>query len=90
VPDLTGSGIGGAEWMEVMSGAWVRIGRDARRHRHTVVDDYALESPPEFFAVLSEHFFTIPNALCASLPAVFALLARFYRLDPRPWEALLE
>ena len=88
VPDLAGSGISGAEWKKVMSMAWIRTGRDAHRHHHTVVDDYALESPPEFFAVLSEHFFTIPNELCVSLPEAFDLLARFYRLDPRPWESL--
>lgn len=87
VPDLAGSGISGAQWKEVMSTAWKHVGRDARHHRHGVVDDYALESPPEFFAVLSEHFFTIPNELAESLPDAFELFARFYRLDPRPWEA---
>ncbi|MBP6382725.1 MAG: zinc-dependent peptidase [Pseudomonadales bacterium] len=85
VPDLSGSGISGAEWMRVMSGAWERTGADWDAYGETEVDDYALESPAEFFAVLSEHFFTIPAHLDEVLPEAYALLARFYRQDPLHW-----
>jgi MtfA peptidase len=86
VPDLAGSGISGAEWMSVMTGAWELTGREEQEWGETAVDDYALESPVEFFAVLSEHFFTIPGHLRTALPEAYSLLVRFYRLDPRQWE----
>ena len=85
VPDLSGSGVSGAEWMRVMTAAWERTGADWDAYGETEVDDYALESPAEFFAVLSEHFFTIPAHLDEVLPEAYALLARFYRQDPLHW-----
>jgi Mlc titration factor MtfA (ptsG expression regulator) len=49
---------------------------------HTPIDPYACESPGEFFAVLSEVFFEIPDLLQAEYPAVYDQLRRFYRQDP--------
>ena len=45
-------------------------------------DPYAAEHPAEFFAVMSEAFFTEPNHLRERYPALYDLLARFYRQDP--------
>ncbi len=46
------------------------------------LDPYAAESPAEFFAVLSEYFFELPDLLAAEYPAVYAQMRRFYRQDP--------
>jgi Mlc titration factor MtfA (ptsG expression regulator) len=46
------------------------------------IDDYALESPAEFFAVASEAFFEAPDLLEAAYPAVYRQLRDFYRQDP--------
>jgi hypothetical protein len=46
------------------------------------LDDYAAESPAEFFAVMSEAFFESPHGLAASYPDVYAQLVQFYRQDP--------
>jgi Mlc titration factor MtfA (ptsG expression regulator) len=35
------------------------------------IDPYASESPAEFFAVLSEYFFELPEVLSAEYPAVY-------------------
>ncbi len=48
----------------------------------TVIDPYAIESPAELFAVLSEYFFEVPDLLKQAYPAVYGLLARFYQQDP--------
>ena len=45
-------------------------------------DDYASESPAEFFAVTSEVFFEQPRQLRRTYPAVYRQLALFYRQDP--------
>jgi Mlc titration factor MtfA (ptsG expression regulator) len=47
-----------------------------------VIDPYASESPAEFFAVLSEYFFELPEVLSAEYPAVYPRCGRFYRQDP--------
>ncbi len=48
----------------------------------TVLDPYGAESPEEFFAVASEAFFVAPQAMRAEHPALYALLAGYYRQDP--------
>lgn len=48
----------------------------------TAIDPYAAESPEEFFAVLSEAFFEIPEVVRAEYPAVYEQLRQFYRQDP--------
>jgi MtfA peptidase len=46
------------------------------------IDDYASESPAEFFAVMSEVFFEAPHSLASLYPDVYAQLGQFYRQDP--------
>lgn len=49
------------------------------------IDPYATTNPEEFFAVISEYFFTDPETLVAAYPSVYEQLRRFYRLDPTSW-----
>jgi Mlc titration factor MtfA (ptsG expression regulator) len=46
------------------------------------IDDYAAESPAEFFAVMSEVFFESPRLLMSLYPEVYTQLEQFYRQDP--------
>lgn len=46
------------------------------------VDEYAAESPAEFFAVLSELFFLKPDLVNREFPAIYRQLRDFYRQDP--------
>jgi Mlc titration factor MtfA (ptsG expression regulator) len=46
------------------------------------IDEYASESPAEFFAVMSEVFFEAPLAARQIYPEVYAQLVEFYRQDP--------
>lgn len=43
---------------------------------------YAGTNPAEFFAVATETFFTRPLAVQAATPALYAVLAAYYRQDP--------
>jgi MtfA peptidase len=54
---------------------------DARGAGH--IDPYAAEDPAEFFAVMSETFFTNPHLVYEIHPTVYKQLQRFYRQDPR-------
>lgn len=48
----------------------------------TLLDPYGTESPEEFFAVASEAFFVAPLDMRREHPALYALLAGYYRQDP--------
>jgi len=48
----------------------------------TPIDPYGSEHPGEFFAVMTEAFFGIPQILQSQYPGVYAQLALFYRQDP--------
>ena len=49
------------EWHDIFSAAWERLQNDWQHHRSLPLDDYALTSPAEFFAVCSETFFEAPK-----------------------------
>ena len=46
------------------------------------IDPYAAENPAEFFAVISEVFFEMPEAVHAAFPVVYQQLKAFYKQDP--------
>jgi Mlc titration factor MtfA (ptsG expression regulator) len=46
------------------------------------IDPYAAENPAEFFAVISEVFFELPEIVHATFPAVYQQLRAFYKQDP--------
>ena len=69
-------------WSEVFNAAYHDLRRRVRAGEHTEIDPYATESPGEFFAVVSETFFEIPDIVKAVYPRVYQQLALFYRQDP--------
>lgn len=77
-------GMDAAAWQRDMQAAWDDLAQRAERGEELPLDDYALEDPAEFFAVLSETFFEQPDALRAAWPAVYRQLVQFYRQAPTP------
>lgn len=69
-------------WSQAFAAAYEDFCRRVDRHEETLVDAYAADDPAEFFAVTSEAFFEIPQALQAGYPEVYRQLALFYRQDP--------
>ncbi|KAA8695410.1 Inner membrane protein [Pseudomonas caricapapayae] len=71
------------EWASVMQRAFDDLNRqlDQNPEAQTAIDPYAAEDPAEFFAVTSEYFFSAPDLLHSSYPAVYAQLKAFYRQD---------
>lgn len=70
------------DWLD----AWTRRRADFERlldeGRATAFDDYAAESPAEFFAVASECFLQDPHALVRHDRVLYELLATAWRQDP--------
>ena len=71
-----------AEWSAAFTAAYDDFTAREAAGEELPFDDYASESPAEFFAVTSEIFFEAPVHLQACYPAVYRQLARFYRQDP--------
>ncbi|MBE0621115.1 MAG: zinc-dependent peptidase, partial [Burkholderiales bacterium] len=70
------------QWLNAWDAAYNEFGDQVDRGRDTVIDPYASEHPAEFFAVLSEAFFTLPRAVRSSYPELYRQLTLFYRQDP--------
>ncbi|MBI3529486.1 MAG: zinc-dependent peptidase [Betaproteobacteria bacterium] len=69
-------------WSQAFNAAYKDLCVRVKREEHTEIDPYAAESPGEFFAVLSEAFFEMPDIVKAVYPRVYEQLAQFYRQDP--------
>ncbi len=72
-------------WRKAFGEAYERFERGGRRD--SVVDEYGLEDPAEFFAVVTESFFERPLALRREQPALYDVLAHYYCVDPAAWDA---
>ena len=86
------AGVDAREWHTTLERAFDRFCDEVERadratpaHRDTFefdFDSYAAEHPAEFFAVMSEAFFTEPRHLRERYPELYAALGAFYRQDP--------
>lgn len=68
-----------AAWEQTMGTNYRRL---ARRGSDPLVRRYGATNPAEYFAVVTELFFTRPAELREVHPRVYARLAAFYRQDP--------
>jgi len=76
------AGMDRQRWSQAFNAAFQDLCRRVRAGEHTEIDPYATESPGEFFAVVSEAFFEIPDLVKAVYPQIYEQLALFYRQDP--------
>lgn len=66
-------------WREVMQSAFDELNQLLDEGLDTPIDAYAAEAPDEFFATVSEYWFSAPDKLAVALPDVHAEFSRFYR-----------
>ena len=71
-----------SRWSSVFAAAYGDFCDKVDREEHTAIDPYASESPGEFFAVVSEAFFELPETVRESYPDVYEQMVAFYRQDP--------
>lgn len=69
------------QWTSVFSDAFDHLQQQVQ-HSHADINQYGASNPAEFFAVVSEYFFTSPKQLFHLFPEVYAQLSLFYRQDP--------
>ena len=69
-------------WTAALASAFDDLNLQLDRYRHSAIDPYAAENPAEFFAVLTETFFEVPQLLYETYPKVYEAFKQFYRQDP--------
>jgi hypothetical protein len=70
-------------WTEAFASAFHVAGERADAGRDIGIDEYALESPAEFFSMAVEAFFMQPSRLANTFPAVYAQLELLLGEPPR-------
>ncbi|OFZ97632.1 MAG: hypothetical protein A3H35_06860 [Betaproteobacteria bacterium RIFCSPLOWO2_02_FULL_62_17] len=70
-------------WRETLERDYRRFCAMVNSGRETLIDPYASEHPAEFFAVMSEMFFTDSAVLKRDWPDLYRQLSLFYRQDPQ-------
>ena len=75
-------GMARAAWVAAFREAYQGFCDAVERDKETWLDPYAAEHESEFFAVISEAFFTDPDETRRRYPDVYDQLKLFYRQDP--------
>jgi len=70
------------EWVRVFNHAYEQLLNQVNSHHKPSINTYAAHSPIEFFAVVSEYFFTAPEHLKHKYPRVYYELTLFYQQNP--------
>jgi hypothetical protein len=76
------SGMDASKWRKTLEEAYERFCAEVDSGEPTFIDPYAAEHPAEFFAVMSEAFFTESAVLARDWPELYAQLGLFYKQDP--------
>lgn len=66
-------------WAAELSQAYDALCLQVAAEENGFINAYAATNPAEFFAVLSEYFFTAPEILKNNMPSAYKQLALFYR-----------
>lgn len=69
-------------WLAVLEAEWQWFCEQVDEGYATLIDPYGAEAPEEFFAVAAEAFFVAPRELRLEQPALYELLAGYFRQDP--------
>jgi Mlc titration factor MtfA (ptsG expression regulator) len=69
-------------WAEVFAAAYGELRARVEFGFPSVIDSYGATNEAEFFAVATETFFTRPDELALEYPALYRVLADFYRFWP--------
>ncbi len=82
---LQQSGGDARRWSQVLTEEFARLRFTVSESSPALISPYGATDPAEFFAVVSEVFFSEPKRLAVEHGALYAVLANFYRIDPAAW-----
>ncbi len=70
------------EWAEVCTKEFENLRDDVEKNRDSFFDPYGATNEAEFFAVITEYFFTKPKRMKEHHPRLYGLFVDFYQQDP--------
>ena len=70
------------EWTNALSQAYDLLVKDVEYNDHHYINAYAATNPGEYFAVVSEYFFTAPEILKEHRRTVYDQLVLYYKQEP--------
>ncbi len=70
------------DWARVLGHEYEQLIEQVHLGHRTLLDPYGATNPAEFFAVVTEAFFEMPDALKRQHPELYRELSAFYRQDP--------
>ena len=73
------SGMSRKCWAKALGDAYAALCHEVNAGAPVFINPYATTNPAEFFAVLSEYFFTAPDILKRHYPSAYKQLSLFYR-----------
>jgi len=73
------------EWSKVFWEEYRQLQASIGAGQPTLIDPYGATAPAEFFAVVTEVFFSLPRELESLHPQLYQQLRKYYRLDPSRW-----
>lgn len=82
---ILGKGQTYAQWSSVFNEHFEKLKHDLHLGVPTLFDSYGATNPAEFFAVVSEVFFELPQQLHYEAPALYQQLRAYYHVDPIHW-----
>lgn len=72
------------EWSKIMYGEYKKFKKRLSLNRflgkYSLIDKYAATNPAEFFAVMSEYYFSKPDILKKHFPDIYKELKKFYKV----------
>jgi Mlc titration factor MtfA (ptsG expression regulator) len=74
-------------WARVLSREYADFTNLVSQGKETVLDQYGAVNPAEFFAVLTETFFTKPQQLQKQHPELYEEMEMLCKVDPATWQS---
>jgi Mlc titration factor MtfA (ptsG expression regulator) len=72
-------------WGEILAHEYQQLCSDVKRSKPTIFNPYGVTNPVEFFAVITETFFTNPLPFKNKHLLLYDQLKKYYDLDPSQW-----
>lgn len=80
-----GSAAAFRQWSQIFWSEYRQLHANLGAGLPTLLDPYAATAPAEFFAVVTEVFFSQPLELETQHPQLYGQLRKYYRVDPARW-----
>lgn len=80
-----GSAAAFQQWSQIFWSEYRQLHANLGAGLPTLLDPYAATAPAEFFAVVTEVFFSQPLELETQHPQLYGQLRKYYRVDPARW-----